>query len=199
MSPLLIVIPALLSAALLTNASNSEQFVMRVGGVSSNPSDASSKTFDYVVVGGGLTGITVAARLAENPAVSVLVVEAGKDNRLDDRVRDIYKYGQVFGSDLDWAWPTDHGRRITGWVGPLRYSFKSWLTLVRIIYSGKTLGGSSSINGAAWTRGLDAQYDAWSQLLEKSEQNLNWNWASMFSYMKKVRIISSQPQPPVTY
>ena len=66
---------------------------------------------------------------------------------------------------------------------------------MRVIYSGKTLGGSSSINGAAWTRGLDAQYDAWSQLLEQSEQNLNWNWASMFSYMKKVRIISSQPNP----
>jgi hypothetical protein len=56
-------------------------------------------------------------------------------------------------------------------------------------HSGKTLGGSSSINGAAWTRGLDAQYDAWSQLLEQSEQNLNWNWASMFQYMKKVQTL----------
>ena len=65
---------------------------------------------------------------------------------------------------------------------------------MNVIYSGKTLGGSSSINGAAWTRGLDAQYDAWSQLLEQSEQNLNWNWASMFAYMKKVQIISS-PYP----
>ena len=131
MSPLLIVVPALLSATLFasatrTNASDSEQFVMRAnGGVSSNPGDAASKTFDYIVVGGGLTGITVAARLAEDPAVSVLIIEAGKDNRGDDRVRDIYKYGQVFGSELDWAWPTDHGRRITGWVSPLTYSFKS--------------------------------------------------------------------------
>ena len=127
MGPLLIVVPALLSAALFasatrTDASDSEQFVMHANGVSYgvswNAMDAASKTFDYVVVGGGLTGITVAARLAENPAVSVLVVEAGKDNRWDDLVRDIYKFGQVSGSELDWAWPMDHGRRINGWVSP---------------------------------------------------------------------------------
>ena len=130
MSPLLIVVHALLSAALFasatrTNASDSEPLVKRANGVSWNPWDAAFQTFDYVVVGGGLTGITVAARLAENPAVTVLVIEAGKDNRWDDRVRNIYTYGQAFGSDLDWAWPMDHGRRITGWVNPLTYSFKS--------------------------------------------------------------------------
>lgn len=52
--------------------------------------------------------------------------------------------------------------------------------------SGKTLGGSSSINGAAWTRGLDAQYDAIGDLLEPSEANLQWNWQNLFGYMKKV-------------
>ena len=55
-----------------------------------------------------------------------------------------------------------------------------------MIHSGKTLGGSSAINGAAWTRGLAAQYDAWSQLLETSEASLNWNWDNLFGYMKKV-------------
>lgn len=52
---------------------------------------------------------------------------------------------------------------------------------------GKTIGGSTSINGAAWTRGLDAQYDALSDLLEPSEASVGWNWDSLFSYMKKVR------------
>jgi choline dehydrogenase-like flavoprotein len=54
------------------------------------------------------------------------------------------------------------------------------------LFSGKTLGGSTSINGAAWTRGLNAQYDALSDLLEPSEANMNWNWDSLFTYMKKV-------------
>jgi hypothetical protein len=88
---------------------------------------------------------------------------------------------------MDWDWPADQGRRIKG---------------------GKTLGGSTSINGGeyvlrynkrapyspsqsnlgAYTRGLAAQYDAWSSLLSAGEQNLGWNWASLFSYMKKVNI-----------
>jgi len=83
-------------------------------GVSQNPLDAASQTFDYVVVGGGLTGITVAARLAENPSVSVLVIEAGQDNRWDQRVQNMSTYGQAFGSELDWAWPTDHTPKIHG-------------------------------------------------------------------------------------
>jgi choline dehydrogenase len=47
------------------------------------------------------------------------------------------------------------------------------------------LGGSSSINGAHYTRGLKAQYDAWSTLLEPSEAKVGWNWNGIFGYMKK--------------
>ncbi|PVF96902.1 alcohol oxidase [Serendipita vermifera] len=136
----------------------------RAGGVTWNVWDAAWQTFDYVVVGGGLTGLTVASRLAENPATKILVIEAGGDNRWDSRVYDIYTYGQAFGSELDWQLPTDQGKKMI---------------------AGKTLGGSSSINGAAWTRGIAAQYDAWSTLLEPSEAYLNWNWDSLFQYMKK--------------
>ena len=42
-------------------------------------------------------------------------------------------------------------------------------------------------NQGAYTRGLAAQYDAWSSLLTVDEQELNWNWNSLFSYMKIVR------------
>ncbi|KIM23455.1 GMC oxidoreductase [Serendipita vermifera MAFF 305830] len=136
----------------------------RASGVSWNPWDAAYQTYDYIVVGGGLTGITVAARLAENPSTTVLVIEAGADDRWDQRVYDIYAYTQAFSTSLDWQFPTDHGRQMV---------------------AGKTLGGGSSINGGHWTRGLDAQYDAWGQLLESSEASLNWNWANLFDYMKK--------------
>lgn len=54
------------------------------------------------------------------------------------------------------------------------------------MHGGKTLGGSSSINGGHWTRGLAAQYDAWTQLLETNEAGMGWNWAGLFTYMKKV-------------
>src|SRR5690242_4679831 len=76
-------------------------------GVSGNPLDASNRTFDYIIVGGGLTGLTIAARLSENPRMTVLVIEAGGDSRNDPRVYDLYNSQLVFGSDLDWAWPVD--------------------------------------------------------------------------------------------
>lgn len=63
----------------------------------------------------------------------------------------------------------------------------------RFYCSGKTLGGSSSINGGHWTRGLDAQYDAFSALLEPEDANVGWNWEGLFSYMKKVIITARIP------
>ncbi|KAG8834795.1 hypothetical protein FRC18_001469 [Serendipita sp. 400] len=132
--------------------------------VTSDPSRVSEKTFDYVVVGGGLTGITVAARLAENQSNTVLVIEAGRDDRSKSLVTDVHQYGGVFGSDLIRKYPTSDGKDITaGW----------------------TLGGGSSINGTTWTRGHAAQYDAWSALLTPAEANLGWNWSNLFGYMKK--------------
>ncbi|KAG5635445.1 hypothetical protein H0H81_011238 [Sphagnurus paluster] len=141
----------------------------RASGVTTSASAANGQTFDYIVVGGGLTGTTVAARLAENAGVTVLLIEAGADNRLDPRVYDIYNYGQFFGSNLDWSWPAENGRRISG---------------------GKTLGGGSSINGAAYTRGAKEQYDAWSTLLEPSEASVGWNWNGIWGYMKKSETFS---------
>ena len=74
-----------------------------------------------------------------------------------------------------------------------------------MLHSGKTLGGTSkcyrsvheilncwklwqgSINGAAYTRELNAQYDSWStSLLETSEASVGWNWQGIWNYMKKV-------------
>lgn len=88
-------------------------------GITTSPSAADNQTFDYIVVGGGLTGTTVAARLTEDPGISVLVIEAGSDDREDPRIYDIYTYGQFTGTELDWAWPTVEGRVIKGYV----YSF----------------------------------------------------------------------------
>ncbi|EJF58504.1 alcohol oxidase [Dichomitus squalens LYAD-421 SS1] len=142
----------------------------RSSGVTANTNGVAAQTYDYIVVGAGLTGVTVAARLAENSSVSVLVIEAGGDNRTNSQVYDIYQYSDAFNGPMDWAWPSDAGK---------------------VIHGGKTLGGSTSINGGAWTRGLNAQYDAISSLLEDSEQSVGWNWESLFDYMKKAETFSA--------
>ncbi|KAK7060174.1 hypothetical protein VNI00_000938 [Paramarasmius palmivorus] len=153
----------LLGIIALAGVSASLQLNQRAFGVTTDPSVADGETFDFIIVGGGLTGTTVAARLAETYDYSILLVEAGADDREDSRVYDIYNYGQTFGTPMDWQWQTERGRMV----------------------SGKTLGGSSSINGGHYTRGSAAQYDAWSTLLESSEANVGWNWDGMFNYMKK--------------
>jgi choline dehydrogenase-like flavoprotein len=153
-----------LSLPFLVSAFGQTTLLRRASGVTTDPASANGKTFDYIVVGGGLTGLTVAGRLSENPGVTVLVLEAGNDDRTDGRTLDVHRYGEVFGSNLDWHYKADQGKAIT---------------------AGKTLGGGSAINGAAWTRGLNASYDAWSDLLESSEASVGWNWSNLWEYMKK--------------
>ncbi|GJE89405.1 GMC oxidoreductase [Phanerochaete sordida] len=123
--------------------------------------------FDFVVIGGGTAGLALAARLSTHPHISVLTIEAGCDNRTDAATQSLLEFGAVLGGPLDWSWATAEGRTIDG---------------------GKTLGGSSSINGAAWTRGQDAQYDAWNALLEPEERTVGWAWSGatgLLHYMQK--------------
>jgi choline dehydrogenase-like flavoprotein len=64
-----------------------------------------TKTFDFIIVGGGTSGLVVASRLTENPNVNVLVLEAGA-NRLDDpRIVTPGLAASLYDDpDFDWAW-----------------------------------------------------------------------------------------------
>lgn len=81
--------------------------------VTSDRSQAVNKTFDYIIVGGGLTGITLASRLSEDPSLQILLVEVGGDNRTNPSIYDIYQSG-FQGSGLVWSWPTEGGKSIRG-------------------------------------------------------------------------------------
>ncbi|KAM0708439.1 hypothetical protein Q7P35_005091 [Cladosporium inversicolor] len=113
--------------------------------ITTNVDQVSNKTFDYIVCGGGLTGLVVASRLSENQNISVLVIENGEDDHEDPRVNDVRTYGEAFESDLDYNLTST----------PVSWQNDTGLLLV----AGRTLGGSGSLNGASWTKGDKTQYD----------------------------------------
>lgn len=89
--------------------------------------------FDYIIIGGGTCGLTVANRLSEDPDVTVAVIEAGGDERNNLNVTNPDGYGRAFHTPVDWAYKTTPQVHANG--QSLEYP------------SGKALGGSSTING----------------------------------------------------
>lgn len=130
-----------------------------------NPYDVAYSTFDYIIAGGGLTGLTAAAALSKNPNISVLVIEAGFYESDDGPlIEDVNDYGKIFGSTVDWAFET------LNQTADVRQ---------QTIRSGKGLGGSTLINGATWTRPHKTQVDSWEEVFG----NIGWNWNNFSRYM----------------
>ncbi|KAK0534006.1 hypothetical protein OC842_002779 [Tilletia horrida] len=158
---LAVAIATALTAAAPSSASW-EELPKRAGSVTTDPAVATAQAWDYVIVGGGLAGLTVANRLSENPAISVLVIEAGADTRDDPRLRSLNTYGQGFAAnntDINWRYKATNGK---------------------LVSAGKGLGGSTSINGAAWTRGDVSEIDNIGRL-----GNAGWSYNMLLPYMNK--------------
>ncbi|KAK6207069.1 hypothetical protein LQW54_007497 [Pestalotiopsis sp. IQ-011] len=121
-------------------------------------------TFDFIVVGGGLSGLVVANRLSEDPETTVLVVENGF---LDKNYKTDVPYATTVANPAD-MW------NITS-------APETWLdNETFVVYVGSVVGGGSIINGMACTRGSVGDYDAWEQL-----GNPGWGWDGLFPYFLK--------------
>ncbi|KAG5732477.1 Glucose oxidase, partial [Termitomyces sp. T112] len=132
--------------------------------ITSNVAEIANKTFTYVVVGGGTAGLAVASRLAEDPEISILVIEAGPNAQNDTLINDP---GQTYAVRSAYNWQYNTTVQAVGGN-------------ILAMTQGKVLGGSSSINGLCWTRGTIEQYDSLERL-----GNPGWNFKSLFHYMKK--------------
>ncbi|CAG8976797.1 hypothetical protein HYALB_00012041 [Hymenoscyphus albidus] len=131
--------------------------------------------FDFVVVGGGTAGLTVAARLSENPDVQIGVLEAGQDHFGDPLVLMPAAYPKMIGDGrYDWKFRTV----------PQVYSHGKSIEWSR----GKGLGGSSAINYQMYNRGQALDYDDWAKL-----GNPGWNFERLLPYFKKAEKFISPP------
>lgn len=94
---------------------------------------ATGPSYDYVIVGGGTSGLVVANRLSEDPNVSVVVIEAGESAHDNPNVTSTSGYGKAFGTEIDYQYESVNQT----------YAGNSKQTL----RAGKALGGTSTING----------------------------------------------------
>lgn len=108
------------------------------------------KVFDYIVVGAGSAGCTLANRLSENPKNEVLLLEAGgKDKNIWIHIPVGYAKTLDMPS-LNWRFDSE----------PEERTYNRQIPIPR----GKVLGGSSSINGLLYVRGQHQDYDHWAQM-----------------------------------
>ncbi|KAH7309689.1 GMC oxidoreductase [Stachybotrys elegans] len=134
-------------------------------------------SYDYVIVGGGASGLTVANRLSEDADVTVLVIEAGPFDEGEDFITIPGLGGGGFGSRYDWN---------------ISLARNDLLGIpVQACPQGKAVGGTTVINLMAFDRGSRSDYDRWERLGLPG-----WNWETLLKYFKKAKTISP-PQPDI--
>ncbi|KAL0572778.1 hypothetical protein V5O48_009191 [Marasmius crinis-equi] len=131
------------------------------------------QSYDFVIIGGGQAGLTIASRLSEDSNTTVLVIEAGDSGQaVQDRISTpafTYLNG-LTKSEYDWSFDTvpqsNLGNRVLTWP------------------AGKVLGGSSAINGMYTVRPSEIEVNAWSELASDGGAAKAWSWSEFYNAME---------------
>ncbi|KAI0202704.1 glucose-methanol-choline oxidoreductase-like protein [Astrocystis sublimbata] len=125
-----------------------------------------SNNYDFIIVGGGTAGLVLANRLSEDSNIRVLLLEAGEDRVSDPRVTTPLLYPTLMGTDTDWDIVTEpqaalHNKTIR-------------------LPLGRTLDGSSAVNGQVFLATSKLNIDTWGEL-----GNPGWDWDVLAPYFRK--------------
>ncbi|MCJ1229556.1 hypothetical protein MMC12_006223 [Toensbergia leucococca] len=134
-----------------------------------------SPIYTHIILGAGTAGLPLATLLSANPALNILLLEAGPLRLQDPLITIPGHFGESLGSDLDWGFETVAQRGLAG--RRLKWP------------RGKVVGGSGALNFMTWNRGAREDYDGWEGL-----GNEGWGWEGLLPFFKK----SESFHPPPT-
>jgi choline dehydrogenase len=161
----------------LDNNSNRPQAEMATAPKQKARAENLDRHFDFIVCGAGASGSVIAGRLAANPDVKVLLLEAGDSDELE-LVMDPTLWVRTIGSELDWGFLAARNSQLNGRAIP--YSM------------GKVLGGGSSVNVSTWSRGHRADWDAYAT----ETGDPAWGYESVLNlYRRRIEDWKGSPDP----